>query len=434
MKEKVGLCTLGCKVSQYETEAIAEAFAERGYRISDYDGVCDIYVINTCTVTAESDRKSRQMIRRALRRNPDALVMVTGCYSQIRPAEVAAIAGVAYVSGSDRKMAIVDRAEELLSDRSGCPIVEVGNIADAAFESMRIRSAPRTRAYVKIEDGCECRCTYCTIPMARGSVRSRPPREIIEEVSGLLAGGTREIVLTGIETASYGADFENYDLIDLLRDLAREALPDRIRFGSLSPEMMTPRRIEALAEIPHITPHFHLSMQSGSDAVLRAMRRRYLSGQALDSLRRIRACMPSVQFTTDMLVGFPGESEEHFAETEAFCREARFLRMHVFPYSRRQGTPAADFPGQVPEEEKRRRTAELIRLDGEIRAEILASAVGRRLSVLFETCTAGMRRGHSDEFFDVLVPGSEDLHGQILPVTVTGFSDGVLLGRLADSN
>ena len=425
MAYRVGLATLGCKVSQYETEAIAEAFSARGFLISDFDSPCDVYVVNTCTVTAESDRKSRQVIRRALRQNPSAFMLVTGCYSQLRPEEVGAIEGVSYVSGSDRKLRLVERAEQLLRGER-VPLIEVSDLSGASFERMCITHAPRTRAYVKIEDGCACRCTYCTIPAARGYVRSKPREDVIREVQGLVEGGSREIVLTGIETAAYGMDLAGYRLPDLLADLSRETDVERIRLGSLSPEMMTPETVGRLAGIPKLAPHFHLSMQSGSDSVLRAMRRRYLSGQALTALRMLREAMPRVQFTTDMMVGFPGETEELFSETEEFCREARFLQMHVFAYSRRPGTLAAELSGQVDEAEKRRRSSALIALDRELRREILLEVCdrGEPLTVLFEAKgEGGLWHGHSDEFIEVLCESDVPLSGRlasVLPISVSG--------------
>ena len=432
MQKTVGLATLGCKVSQYETEAIAEALEARGFLRRPFDEPCDLYVVNTCTVTEESDRKSRQMIRRAHRRNPAAPIFVTGCYSQISPHEVAEIDGVVYVSGSDRKLALVERAAELLRSPPPKPLIEVGDIREAAFEKMTVARAPRTRAYVKIEDGCECRCAYCTIPAARGAVRSKAPEDVLREVQALVEGGTREIVLTGIETASYGVDLGDLRLVDLLELLARETDVERIRLGSLSPEMMTEQAVDRLARIEPLAPHFHLSMQSGSDTVLRAMRRRYLTDRALAALSRLREAMPRVQFTTDMMVGFPGESDALFAETEAFCREARFLRMHVFAYSRRPGTPAADFENQVSGQDKHRRSARLIALDQEIRGQILDGVCRAKkpLSVLLETYRDGKARGHSAEFFEVEVRSDKPLHGEICSVLPLSHENGVILGQL----
>lgn len=428
----VGLSTLGCKVSQYETEAIAEEFVRRGFIRRPFESPCDVYVINTCTVTGEADRKSRQCIRRALRQNPAALVFVTGCYAQTSPAEIAKIPGVTYISGSYGKMEIAARAEAYLSAPpcAGTPAdIAVSDVDAAPFEVMRVTESPRTRAYVKIEDGCECRCTYCAIPGARGRVRSKPPEEVLSEVETLVAGGTREVVLTGIETASYGADLAEYRLIDLLEELDRRRLVDRVRLGSLSPEVMTPAFCERLSRLRVIAPHFHLSMQSGSDAVLRRMKRRYNAGQALDALARVRAAVPRVQFTTDLMVGFPGETEENFLETLAFAREARFLSMHVFAYSKRKNTPAAAYPDQVPEQTKAERSRRLTELGHEIRDGILAETIKAEpcLRVLLETNEGEAWRGHSDEFFEVetCLPGGA--HGEMVTLRPTAQKDGILL-------
>lgn len=435
----VGLYTLGCKVSQYETEAIREAFEKQGYVARPFEEECDVYVINTCTVTAESDRKSRQIIRRAIGRNPDAVVLVTGCYSQTSPEAVAAIPGVSAVTGSADKLALIALAEEKRKERaagalSACT-VSVTPLADAPFEEMTVRRAPRTRAYVKIEDGCECRCTYCEIPHARGPVRSKRRELVIEEVEALHRGGTREIVLTGIETASYGRDFaDGYRLVDLLEELNRRHSADRIRLGSLTPEMMTAATVARLRELPILVPHFHLSVQSGSDAVLVGMRRRYNRQMALDAVARLREALPRVQFTTDLMVGFPGETEESFRETLDFVRQAQFLDLHVFAYSRRPGTPAADFPGQIPEEVKHRRSAALIALGHEVRDGILDRLCRERegMPVVFETRGDGYMSAHSDTFVEVRVPTDRDLHGEIYTVIPEYHKDGILYARLAE--
>lgn len=430
---RVGLYTLGCKVSQYETEAIAEDFERRGFCVCDFDEVCDVYVINTCTVTAESDRKSRQMIRRAVSRNPDALVMVTGCYAQTSPDAVARIPGVAYICGSGGKMKIAEAALALLGGQSQLsPFCAVTAVEEEPFERMSIAHAPRTRAYVKIEDGCECRCSYCAIPGARGRVRSKNPDDVVAEVEALCRGGTGEVVLTGIETASYGADLADCRLIDLLERLENQSGVRRIRLGSLTPELMRPDFVARAARLGKLAPHFHLSVQSGSDAVLRGMRRRYSAAQALEGIERVRQAMPHVNFTTDVMVGFPGESDENFAETEAFCRRAGFLDMHIFAYSPRPGTPAASYPDQVPEAIKRRRSHALLQLRDELHAAACAAAVAAAepLSVLFESCSEGVWSGHSDNFFEVAVRSRENLHGRFATVLPTGVSGGRLSGTL----
>ena len=425
MPYRVGFCSLGCKVSQYESEALAERFAAAGFTVSDFDAVCDVYVVNTCTVTVESDRKSRQMIRRAVRTNPAAAVIVTGCSSQLHPDEVAAIKGVSYVSGNDRKMNLPEIALELLSRPKTAAQNAVRDLAGVPFERAAITKAPRTRAFVKIEDGCNCRCAYCAIPLARGPVRSKAPSDVLDEVRALVASGTREIVLTGIETAAYGIDLEGYRLIDLIEDVANKTDVERIRLSSLAPEMMTPGVIRRLAGIKKLAPHFHLSLQSGSDPVLMGMRRPYRSKQVREAIAALRESIPGVTFTTDVIVGFPGETEENFCETVAFCREARFLRLHVFPYSPRPGTPAADFPNQVDGEEKHRRVRELVKVGREVARDLLSDLIAAKtpLSVLFETRDGEYVTGHSENYIEVRIKTEKDLSGQIfcvLPVSLSG--------------
>ncbi|MBQ8174570.1 MAG: tRNA (N(6)-L-threonylcarbamoyladenosine(37)-C(2))-methylthiotransferase MtaB [Clostridia bacterium] len=428
----VGLYTLGCKVAQYETEAIAEDFARRGFLVRDFSEACDVYVVNTCTVTAESDRKCRQFIRRAAAQNPQAPVLVCGCYAQTSPKDVLKIEGVAYVCGTGGKMKLAEAALELLRESEKEPVCAVTNVFLEPFERMTVEHAPRTRAYVKIEDGCSCRCTYCAIPLARGSVRSKAPADVLTEVARLAAGGSREVVLTGIETAAYGEDLGNTHLIDLLEMLDKREDTPRIRLGSLSPELVRPDFITRFAKLHTAVPHLHLSMQSGSDNVLRGMRRRYNTAMALASLRALREAIPNVQFTTDLMVGFPGESDADFEETLAFCREARFLDVHVFAYSRRPGTVAADMDGQVPESVKRERSARLIAEKNKIREEILSSVVteGKPLSVLFETKGKDGWLGHTDSFIEVCVPSEENLSGEIAEVVPIATENGILYGQL----
>ena len=436
-KEKVlrtvGIMPLGCKVSQYECEAIGEAFEKAGFCLLPFSEVCDVYVINTCTVTAESDAKSRKAIRRAIKKNPDALVMVSGCYSQTSPEEVAKIDGVGAVIGNHDKLALVRIATEILEEKLTKPYISTINIDEAPFEPMCITRAPRTRAYVKIEDGCECRCSYCAIPGARGRVRSKPAEDVIREVEALAAAGTAEVVLTGIETASYGADFgTGYGLIDLLEQLDQRKSCRRIRLGSLSPERMKEDFVKRLSRLSIVVPHFHLSMQSGSDSVLRGMRRRYNTDMALAALTRLREGMPAVQFTTDMMVGFPGEGEAEFSETLEFIRKARFLDMHVFAYSRRKNTPAASFPDQVSEEEKHRRSAILIEEKNRIRDEILDELVckGAPLSVVVETVKDGIASAHAENFAELRFPADGVAHGEVTEVFPVSHKDGIIFGKI----
>lgn len=429
---KVGIYTLGCKVSLYESEAIGEAFEKRGFELASFNDVCDVYVINTCTVTAESDAKSRKYIRRAIRKNPDAVVIAIGCYTQRAPDEVAKIEGVSAVIGTADKLRCVEIAESLISNsKSKIPNL-VTSLDGASFEPMCVERAPRTRAYVKIEDGCECKCTYCAISGARGPVRSKCPEDVIREVEGLYKNGTREIVLTGIETGSYGADFEEkYDLADLLTELDNRQSCDRIRLGSMAPELLSKAFVERVAKLKILTPHFHVSMQSGSSAVLRAMKRRYNRDMALDNIRRIKEMIPDVHFTADLMVGFPGESEEDFLDTMCFVSEAGLLDAHVFAYSKREGTLAADYNGQIPEEIKHERSARLISECARVRDEVLGNVVaqGKPLRVIFETKKGGLYYGHSDSYIEVYAEGKAEC-GELSFVQPDRHENGAIYGKI----
>ena len=504
---KVGLYTLGCKVSLYETEAVAESFAERGFEVCDFNSVCDVYVINTCTVTAESDAKSRKYIRRAIRKNPSAVVIVMGCYSQRDPCAVAKIDGVSAVIGTQDKMKCVEIAEELLNSKfeirnskwssssngvasnldpnstslegqgrgehcsseshphppqavplplswgrlcmgehcsSGRPEKLISNsefripnfvtpLEGATFEPMCVKNAPRTRAYVKIEDGCECRCTYCAISGARGPVRSKRPEDVIAEVEGLYSRGTLEVVLTGIETGSYGADFvEKYDLADLMCELDRRQSCARVRLGSMAPELMKADFVDRICDLKITVPHFHISMQSGADNVLRGMKRRYNREMALRNIRHIREVMPRVMLTADLMVGFPGESEEDFLDTMRFVSEARLLDAHVFAYSKRAGTPAAEYDGQIDERVKAERSARLIAECRRVQSDLLDSVVafGEPLSVIFETGRGREYLGHSDSYIEVVAESDRDVKGMLLSVIPLRHENGKIYGKI----
>ena len=431
--KRVGLYTLGCKVSQYETEAIGEEFERRGFSVMPFDSVCDAYVINTCTVTAESDRKSRQIIRRAISRNPDAVVAVVGCYSQRAPEELLGIEGVDIVIGTDGKLDVVGRVEFMLDNPACERYSSVTNLDEAQFEPMTVTKAPRTRAYVKIEDGCESKCTYCAISPARGRVRSKLPQDVISEVEGLYKSGTREIVLTGIETGSYGKDFDfDYGLGDLILELEKRGSCERIRLGSLAPELIGKSFVDKVKACKILAPHFHLSIQSGSDNVLRKMKRRYSRAMALENIRYIKENIPKAEFTTDLMVGFPGESEEDFLETVSFAKEVRFIDAHVFAYSRREGTPAAYYDGQIPENVKKERSKRLIAVKNEVRDSVLDALVKGKepLSVVLETYENGCYSAHSDSFVEVSVEGAQGLHGEIVEVIPVSHRDGIIIGKL----
>ena len=429
---RVGLYTLGCKVSQYETEAIAEEFQRRGYDVVDFDDFADAYVINTCTVTAESDRKSRQMIRRAISKNKSAVVAAVGCYTQRSPSEVAAIEGVSVVLGTQDKMKVVSLVEQRL--RGELPsYVSAPSLDGATFEPMCIERAPRTRGYVKIEDGCECRCSYCAIADARGPVRSKPKDDIIAEVEALYKRGTSEIVLTGIETGSWGVDLGGGEgLADLILELDRRHSCDRLRLGSLAPELIGRSFVEKVKHASILTPHFHLSMQSGSDKILKLMRRRYLRARALENVALIRDAIPDVQLTTDLMVGFPSEEESDFLDTVSLLHEARFLDAHVFAYSKRAATPAASFPNQVEESVKKERSRILIEEKEKQKAQILDELLkeGKPMSAILETYSDGSYSAHTDSFVEISVQAAPGREGELIKVAPVSRKGGVLICKL----
>lgn len=437
-KRTVGIFTLGCKVNQYESEAIAEALEKRGFAVLPHDTECDAYIINTCTVTAESDRKARQFIRRAINSNPSAFILVTGCLAQTDPSGIAAIAGVDFICGNTNKLLLVDALEELFGqgEKNAVTKTAVESISSAGFEKMEISSFDRTRAYIKIEDGCESRCTYCIIPKARGRIRSKAPSDVLSEVSAFVRRGCREVVLTGIETASYGKDLDGYSLADLLCDVNAIEGDFTVRLGSLDPSCMNESFVERIKDLKKLAPHFHISMQSGCDKTLRNMKRRYNSSQALANIERLRHSIPSVRFTTDMIVGFPNETEEDFEQTIEFAKRADFLMIHVFPFSPRNGTEAADMSGQIPQNVKKARSARLIEAAKSIRnAEFdRLLAEGKTVcDVLFESYEDGKAYGHTRDFLEVCAESPVPLHGEIRTVSLLSHNGETFFAEILDN-
>ena len=437
IKHTVGILTLGCKVNQYESEAIAERLAARGFEIRQASEECDAYIINTCTVTAESDRKARQFIRRAINKNPEAYILVTGCLAQTDPENIAAIAGVDYVCGNTDKLLIADALDELFArgEKNAKTEIFVRDIDSAGFEKMEIKHFDRTRAYIKIEDGCESKCTYCIIPYARGKIRSKAPEEVICEVTHFVKNGCREVVLTGIETASYGKDLDGYTFADLLCDIEKIEGDFTVRLGSLDPSCLTEKFVERIKNLKKLAPHFHISMQSGSSKTLRNMKRKYNADQALANMQRLRDAMPAVRYTTDIIVGFPGETDEDFQETLEFARRANFLMIHVFPYSSRKGTPAAKMGNQVPQEIKKQRSAELISLEKGIRHtefdRILAQDSTH--TVLFESYENGFAYGHTPDFLEIKVASEHPLHSEVLRVHLVSHDGETFFAEIVDN-
>ena len=437
---RIAIHTLGCKVNQYETAALEKELRRRGHQLVPFEAEADAYIVNTCTVTAVSDKKSRQTIRQARRRSPGALVAVCGCYAQTAPRAVEEL-GVDLVAGTAGRMAFLDDLEALLAARAAgaegprsAPLVTVDDImAHRTFEPLSGQGLEgRTRAMLKVEDGCVNFCTYCVIPYARGRVRSLPAADAARQAAELARAGYREIVLTGIEISSWGEDLEGRpQLIDLLEAVCA-ALPAgvRLRLGSLEPRTVTEAFCRRAAALPALCPHFHLSMQSGCDAVLARMGRKYDTARYYESVSLLRTWFHRPGITTDLIVGFPGETEEEFQETLAFLRRCAFSSMHIFPYSRRTGTRAARMPGQIPNRVKEERAHRAAQVAGEMERAWLASWAGGVLPVLFEEEKDGLWRGHAPNYAQVFAPG-EDLHGRELPVEIVGAGEHGLLGRVS---
>ena len=414
--KKVAFYTLGCKVNQYETEAMSELFKNDGYEITHFEDFSDIYVINTCTVTSMSDRKSRQIIRRAKKQNPDALVIVTGCYAQTAPDDVLKIDGVNMVLGTNERHRIVELTKNLLLDSKEKEVYDIMNSHD--FEELSITSySERTRADIKIQEGCNQFCSYCIIPYARGPIRSRDPKSVIEEVKTLSKNGFCEVILTGIHVASYGKDLDNMDLGKLLTMVNEIDGIKRIRLSSIEPMTLNEDFIKAITPCEKLCHHFHLSLQSGSDGTLKRMNRKYTTAEYKSIVKGLRAAYPDVAITTDIMVGFPGETDEEFDETVQFVKEVNFADAHVFQYSPRKGTVAAKRTDQIPSEIKEKRSKVIIDLTQKSRTEYLNSFIGKTLEVLFEQPTSdGFFEGKTDNYITVCVPPEENLSGNFFMV------------------
>ena len=428
--------TLGCKVNQYESEAIAEVLEVNGIKILSPSEICDAYIINTCTVTAESDRKARQFIRRAISKNPNAYIAVTGCFAQTSPEEIAKIDGVDLICGNTDKLDVAKYIVNFFngSIEKSTPTVLVKDIQSAQFEDMSINKFERTRAYVKIEDGCENRCAYCIIPSARGKVRSKAPDKLIAEVEFLVKNGCKEVVLTGIETASYGKDLHGITLADILCKVDKIKGLERIRLGSLDPSLIKPEFVEKISKLTSLAPHFHLSLQSGSSKILALMKRKYNAEMAMNAINLLKNSIPNVSFTTDVIVGFPQETEADLLETADFIRKAEFLTVHLFSYSNRKGTEASKMKGQLNSEEKNRRLHILEETAKETKKKFISKQISNFpvKKVLFETFDGISAHGHTDNFIEVSVESKKDLRGLILPVQIENTDGDICFGRLVN--
>lgn len=430
--KRVAFHTLGCKVNQYETEAMAELFRRHGYQVVDFGEKADVYVINTCTVTHLGDRKSRQMVRRASRQNPAAVVAVAGCYAQTAPGEVLAIPGVDVVIGTADRARIVDLVEGV--DKAAGPVAAVGDIREArTFEEMPFMAAPgRTRAYLKIQEGCNNFCSYCIIPYARGPVRSRQPEHVLQEARRLVEQGFRELILTGIHTGSYGQDLgEGKDLTALVEDLVQIPGLQRLRLSSIEPNEVTRGLVEIMAHSGVFCHHLHIPLQSGDDFILQRMNRHYNTKEYARLVAYVRQQVPDVAITTDVIVGFPGEEGENFRHTVAFIRDVGFSNLHVFKFSPRKGTPAATFSGQVDARNKEKRSQELLQLADELARAYAGRFLGRQVEVLVEGRTDdGLLEGLTGNYLRAAFSGPEDLIGNMVLIEVDALDGASLRGRI----
>ncbi|MFJ7637260.1 tRNA (N(6)-L-threonylcarbamoyladenosine(37)-C(2))-methylthiotransferase MtaB [Peribacillus sp. NPDC097206] len=416
----VAFHTLGCKVNHYETEAIWQLFKTEGYDRVEFENTSDVYVINTCTVTNTGDKKSRQVIRRAIRKNPNAVIAVTGCYAQTSPAEIMAIPGVDIVVGTQDRGKLLAYIEQFKVERE--PINAVGNIMkNRVYEELDVPAfTDRTRASLKIQEGCNNFCTFCIIPWARGLMRSRDPKEVVHQAEQLVEAGYKELVLTGIHTGGYGDDLKDYNLAMLLRDLEKVEGLKRIRISSIEASQITDEIIEVLTKSKKVVRHLHIPIQSGSDTVLKRMRRKYTMDFFGDRIEKLKVALPGLAVTSDVIVGFPGETEEEFMETYNFIKKYKFSELHVFPYSKRTGTPAARMDDQVDEDVKNERVHRLISLSDQLAKEYASQFEGEVLEVIPETpLENGLYEGYSDNYMKVIFPATEEMVGEIVKVKIT---------------
>ncbi|MBR6666189.1 MAG: MiaB/RimO family radical SAM methylthiotransferase [Lachnospiraceae bacterium] len=458
--KNVALHNLGCKVNSYELDVVQQMLLENGYNIVSFDEKADIYIVNTCTVTNMADRKSRQMLHRAKAKNPDAVVVAIGCYVQTGKEDVLPDDSIDLAIGNNRKKDIVNIIESYLKERG---MLDTGDKVDKTLQDTTIidvnqtceyeemtlkKTAEHTRAYIKIQDGCNQFCTYCIIPYARGRVRSRKWEDIKKEVEGLVKAGYKEIVLTGIHISSYGIDFEekawqqgvskevmksegrhdysgNSKLMDLIERIHGIKGLERIRIGSLEPRIVTKEFAQRLAALTKICPHFHLSLQSGSDTTLKRMNRHYTTKEYRQSVEMLREAFERPAITTDVIVGFPQETEEEFAQTKAFLEEIGFFEMHIFKYSKRRGTIAANMPGQVPDPVKTQRSNILLELEGKQSKEFRSFYLGKEVQVLFEESKdikgKTYQIGHTKDYVKVAVSSDEDLVNELRNVKTERF-------------
>ncbi|WP_315071097.1 tRNA (N(6)-L-threonylcarbamoyladenosine(37)-C(2))-methylthiotransferase MtaB [uncultured Clostridium sp.] len=434
-KRLVAFATLGCRVNHYETEAMAEKFIREGYEITQFENFADVYVINTCSVTNMSDKKSRQIISRARRRNKEAIIAAVGCYSQVAPDEVSKIEGVDVVLGTRNKGDIVYYVNKAKDEHK--PQLMVGEVLkNKQFEELNIEEyQDKTRAFLKIQDGCNRFCAYCLIPYTRGTTCSKDPDMVLTEIKKLNEHGFKEIILSGIHTASYGVDLDgNVSLITLLEEIEKLDGIERVRIGSIEPSFFTDEVIEKIKNMKKLCPQFHLSLQSGCDATLKRMNRRYTAKEYEDAVNRIRENLKDASITTDVIVGFPGETDEEFNETYEYLKGIKLTKTHIFKFSPRKGTKAADMSNQVDGNVKEQRSKALIDLNEKNEGDFSKSLVGRELDVLIEqevSNKAGVFEGYTRNYVKVEVfIGNENVIGKIVPCKIVEACGNYVVGKI----
>ncbi len=439
--KKVAFHTLGCKVNIYETEAMQELMQKAGYSIVDFDDKADIYVVNTCSVTNMADRKSRQMLHKAKKDNPDAVIVAVGCYVQAAAKSIKQDEKIDIIIGNNMKNKIDDIINDYyehqdpnIVDISGDFVLDISKIKE--YEEFRVlKHKEHTRAFIKIQDGCNQFCSYCIIPYTRGRVRSRSIEEIEKEVRDLVNAGYKEVILTGIHISSYGLDFEEkIQLIELVEKVAKVAGVERLRISSLEPRIITEEFVERLAKLDNFCPHFHLSLQSGSDNTLKAMSRRYDASEFKEGVRLIRKYFDMPALTTDIIAGFPGETEDDFRESLEYIRDIGFFELHVFPYSKREGTKAASMKETLSNKDKTRRVNLLLSMQEPIRRKFLEEKIGKEVEVLIESEFEHEDKryvlGHSKEYIKVALPYIEKARNMIIPAKLISFiKDDIILGE-----
>ena len=428
----VAFYTLGCKVNQYETEAISELFTDKGYTVVPFTAKADYYIINTCSVTAMSDRKSRQIIRRAKKLNPHSVVAVMGCYSQTAPDEVLNIDGVNLVLGTKNKSSVVNMIEFVSENDNLNAVVSVKD--NHEYENMTVHNClDRTRAYIKIQDGCSQFCSYCIIPYARGPVRSRCEEDIINEVKTLAANGYKEIILTGIHAASYGTDLKNTSLSQLLNKIDVICGIERVRLSSIEPMTLNAQFVNEIKGCKKLCPHFHISLQSGCDATLKRMNRHYTTAQFKEVADGLRNVFADCAITTDIMTGFAGETDKEFEQTLRFVEEMQFSDAHVFQYSERRGTPAAKRPDRVPPQIREKRSKLIIEATNKSHNDFLHKHLGREMDVLFETRVKhGFYEGKTANYINVHAKSGKDISGEFHKVLLETVENGIIYGKIVD--